>query len=358
MKTKKMKILLLADSRSFHTVRFAKALKQQNCHVLTVSLEDGEMPFVQLKKMGPIEQAHYLLAVLPLKKIIERYQPDIINAHFASGYGFIGALARWQRPIPLIVNLWGSDILIVPGKSPLHRLKTVYALKKADYVVGDSQYLVNAAHQLTPLKHSEVIPWGIEKEFLHLHKKSYSFHQPVKIIIPRAHETVYNNLFIVKALASLINAGKITLTFPSFGSLFKKFKSQSRKFVGDKLLFYPKFIRRDFLIFMAQYDLYLSASLSDSSPASLIEAMALGLLPVAANIKGVQEWLNPSSGFTFIQNDHADLFNIINNIINSSNTYDKMRQNNRLRVEQEAVFEHNVAQQIKIMTRLIEGRTN
>jgi len=356
LKTKRIKILLLSDSRSFHTVRFAKALKQQNCHVLTVSLEDGEMSFVQLKKRGPIEQTHYLLAVLPLRKIIERYQPNIINAHFASGYGFIAALARGQRPIPIIVNLWGSDILIVPGKSPLHRLKTIYALKKADYIVGDSQYIVGVAHQLTPFKHSEVIPWGIEREFLHLHKKSYSFHQPLKIIVPRAHETVYNNLFIVKALAPLINEGKITLTFPAFGSLFKKFKRKSQILVGDKLLFYPQFIRRDFLNFMAQHDLYLSASRSDSSPASLIEAMALGLLPIAANIEGVQEWLSSSSGFTFTPDNHSELYNIMNKIINSAEIYDEMRRNNRQRVERKAVFEDNIAQQIKIMTRLLRRK--
>lgn len=353
MSKKKIKVLLLADSNSFHTARFAQALKKQNCRVLPVSLEKGSICFFQLKRIGPINSLHYLLAVFQLRTIINRFRPDIINPHFASGYGFIAALAAHNRKIPIILNLWGSDILIVPDKSFLHKLKTAYALKRASYVIGDSQYLINAADKISPLQQTSLIPWGIEREFFSLHKKNYAFHKPLKVIVPRHQEDVYNNLFIVKALAPLIDEGKIELTFPAFGSRLDYFRKQSQAIVNNKINFYRKLPRQEFLLFMTEHDIYLSASLSDSSPVSLIEAMALGLLPVAAEIDGVKEWLTAESGFTFKQNDEIDLRNLFSRIISDNNSYDEMRRCNYKRVMDRAVFEDNVSKQIEIMNWLI-----
>lgn len=356
MSSQILKVLLLAKSSSFHTERFTAELRRQGCRVLVASLEQGDLHHFHLKPRGPHRIFHYLMAAVEIRRLINRFQPDIINPHYAAGYGFSAALANIGKRVPIVLNLWGGDILLAPKKSFLHKMKPSLALKAADCVVGDSQYLLMAAEKLSRLRVKQVIPWGIEKRYLAFHKQSYQFQKPLRIIVPRRHEKLYNNPFIVQSLAPLIREGKIEITFPDYGDLITDFRQETNRLVGNRVRFYDRKPRQEFLPFMAEHDLYLSASTTDSSPASLIEAMGLGLLPVVANIPGVREWLNPESGYLFRQNDPEDLKNLITTLLKKQDPHEQMRKNNLARVKREATFEENIAEQLTIMKRLAEGK--
>lgn len=352
MKKRRLKVLLLADSSSFHAERFTAELHRQGCRVLVASLERGPLHHYHLKRRTHLRAVYYLISVSEIRRLITRFRPDIINPHYASGYGFSTALATIGKKVPVILNLWGSDILRVPRKSFLHKFKITLALKAADCVIGDSEYLLQAAEAVTPLSCKRVIPWGIEQRFLPLHKKNYAFQRPLKIIVPRRHEKVYNNQFIVLSLASLIREGKVEITFPNFGSLAPDFRKNANSLFADRVRFYEKIPRNVFLPFMAGYDVYLSASTSDSSPASLIEAMALGLVPIAADIPGVREWLHSNSGYLFQPTDPEDLKSLIHRLLQERNPHERMRRMNLARVKEQAVFEENIAEQINLMEQL------
>ncbi len=356
MNTRKLKILLLANSDSFHTERFLAELRRQGCHVLVASLERGHLHHFHLKCRGPHRFFHYLMAAVEIRRLIDRFRPDIINPHHASGYGFSAALANISKRVPVVLNLKGGDILLAPHKSFLHKVKPVLALKAADYVIGDSQYLVSAAEELSPLSAKRVIPWGIEKRYLSYHKQSYNFQNPLRIIVPRTQEKLYNNLFIVQSLASLLREDKIEITFTNFGSLAESFRRQTQAVTDRGVSFYDKMPRAEFLPFMAEHDVYLSASTTDSSPASLIEAMALGLLPIAADIPGVREWLTPHSGYLFRQHDAEALKTVIMRLLEKQDPHERMRQRNLERVREKAVFEENIAEQLAIMKHLAGGK--
>ncbi len=349
-----MKVLLLADARAFHTERYARQLQTQGCDVLTASLESGTMECRHLTGRGPVKSLHYLSVVPQLRRLIKQFQPDVINPHFASGYGFIAALARKRGWPPIVLNLWGSDILIVPRKSWLHKRKTHYALRAADYVIGDSEFLVSAAEKLAGGTERSVIPWGIERRFLNLHKDDYSFQKPLRIIVPRTQAPIYNNEFIVRALQPLISDGTVSLTFPSFGPDSARFRDVVTPYLDVGINLYDAMPREQFLAFMAQHDIYLSASRSDSSPASLIEAMALGLLPIAADIPGVQEWLSDDNGRLFPPDDDDTLRRIITGIVRGGDSFTDLRRRNFEKVQRDAIFEDNATAQIAIMRRLVD----
>ncbi|MCX6834507.1 MAG: glycosyltransferase, partial [candidate division Zixibacteria bacterium] len=161
-----LKVLVLADSRSFHTERYAAELQQQGCQVLTASLEDGPMEHHSLRRRGPIRALHYILAASEVRKLFDSFEPDVVNAHFASGYGYLAALAMRRHRRPLLLHLWGSDILIATHKSLLHRRKTRLALETADFVVGDSDYLLSEAGKIGHFRNHRTIAWGIERTAL------------------------------------------------------------------------------------------------------------------------------------------------------------------------------------------------
>lgn len=356
MNEKEIKILLLADSRSFHTERFAYELRRQGCHVLVASVERGIMLHFHLVNKGGVHTKYYLKAIPLAHQIIRKFQPDIINAHFASGYGFLVSLLKKFKTIPRVLHIQGSDVLLVPHMSRLRHYKVVKALKEVDCVVADSNYLAEEAKKLTPINRLEVIDWGIENKFINFHKTDYALHSPLKIIVPRPHEKVYNNPFIVNALEPLIKEKKIEITFPEFGSLLPEFKEKYSEYFGGSVTLYKKMPRGQFMQFMSWFDVYLSASLSDSSPISLIEGMALGLIPAAGDIPGVKEWLNPQSGFTYSLENKNELEDIVRQITDENNTYSEMRRNNLEEVKKRGIFEENMKKQIALMHQLIEEK--
>ncbi len=350
-----LKVLLVADSRAFHIERLVVEMRRQGARVRPASLERGRVLHYHLPRHGPVRQFHYRLAATRLRRLIERWRPDVINAHFATGYGWLAAIANRRFDIPLVVHLWGSDILIVPAKSPLHRHKARLALAAAQYVLADSHYLLNEAVRIQTPQAASVIPWGIERRFLTLHRTDYTLSRPLRVIVPRPHEPVYNNLFILDSLRDFISRGDIGLTVPARGSLSKQFRQATSDLAEEGVSFYPRLDRSSFLRLMAQHDVYLSAARSDSSPVSLIEAMALGLVPVVADIPGVREWLSPQTGFGFQQGQAASLRAVLQRLLNAEDSWTRMRRSNLTRVKAEALFEDNVARTIAIM-REVAGR--
>ena len=353
-----LRVLILADSRSFHTERYAAELRQQGCQGLTTSLEDGPMEHHLLRRRGPLRALHYPLAVSEVDRLIDSFEPDIVNAHFASGYGFLAALAVRYRKRPFLLHLWGSDILIAPHRSFLHRRKTRLALETADFVVGDSDYLLSEAGKIGHIRNRRTIVWGIERTALQFRRQDVVLFRPLKILVPRPHEAIYNNVFIVRALTELVKSGDVELTFPAFGSLVSRFRERTANLIGNGLNFYEKMSRPDYLRFVAQHDVYLSAARSDSSPASLLEAMALGLIPVVGDIPGVREWLTLESGYLFDLANEGSLREAIAGLLDSVPNHEQMRQHNLKRVQEGAIFEDNIAETIAIMHDLaFEGRT-
>jgi L-malate glycosyltransferase len=349
----KLRVLVLSDAGAFHTERYMAEMARQGVEVMLLSLEEGRIEHLRLARRGPIRSLWYVMAATEVRKALRTFQPDILNPHFASGYGFTAALANSRKTVPVALHLWGSDILVVPGKSVFHARKTAHALNHADLVFADSHFLMKEAEELATLKKKLVIPWGIEERFLSLNNNHHQMARPLKIIVPRHQEKVYNNLFLVQALAPHINAGQIEMSFSSFGSLAGDFRFKVKPLVGDAIRFYDPMDRPDFLRFMAQHDLYLSSAITDSSPVSLIEAMALGLVPIAADVPGVREWLDDDSGYPYELYNGAELQKIIGNLITNPTNHEVMRRRNFERVKQEALFESNVGQMIEAMQGLV-----
>ena len=81
--------------------------------------------------------------------------------------------------------------------------------------------------------------------------------------------------------------------------------------------------------------------------------MALGLIPVAADVPGVREWLDDDTGFPYELYNGAELQKIIGDLITGTENHVAMRQQNFGRVKQEAIFETNIVQMIKAMQELV-----
>jgi len=165
-----MKILLLADINSSHTQKWVRSLTQNGIDIHLVSLSDSNSNWhgglshfqyttlgVSLLKTDFLKMA-YLGKIPGIKRIIKKYQPDLIHAHYASSYGFLAARLNFH---PLFISVWGSDVFKFPQKSPLHRISFKRSISKADQILSTSEIMASEIKKYTN-KPIYVIPFGID----------------------------------------------------------------------------------------------------------------------------------------------------------------------------------------------------
>jgi len=352
---------MLADGRSIHTIRYQQAMKERGVDLILASLERGDTVEILLKKKSVSNSLNYFFVNREIKDIARKLTPDIINPHFASGYGFSVAVSKVWKRLPVILHCLGSDILISPQKSIAHKRRVMYALQRAGKIVVDSRYLAAETRALYNHENIEVIPWGVETEILELYNSRSNlgkYLRPLKIFVPRPHQAVYNNMFIVNALENFLKSGDLKLTFPAWGDDYEDFKKYVSENGLKEYVDYYSFLSRDeYINFIAQFDIYLSASKSDSSPASLIEAMASGLLPIVANIPGVSELIDKTNGFLYENNNGSSLKGAINTILNGVDNIGEILRKNHDRVKATAIFKNNIDQTIGLIeSQIADGK--
>jgi glycosyltransferase involved in cell wall biosynthesis len=353
-----LKILLLADGRSVHTVRYQAELRHQGIDVTLASLERGDTVDVQLKKKSVSNSLNYFFSNREIKQLVRKLAPDAVNAHFASGYGFSTALSGVWKKTPVFLHCLGSDILISPAKSIAHKRRVRHALSKASHIFVDSNYLAEKVREIFPVRHIDVIPWGVEGSFLRSFEKrrsrGFAFCSPPKVVVPRPQGKVYNNAFIIESLKDLINNREISLTFLDYGDDLERFKTIVGKHCPNGLIEFYRFKPRDeYIDYISGFDIYLSASLSDSSPVSLIEAMAAGLLPIVGDIPGVREWIDRESGILFDPKESGTLIGAFRQALHPEIDLERILTSNHARVKERAVFAENVKRTIGIFQKVI-----
>ena len=128
-----MKILFLSAANSIHTVRWVNSLANRN-HEIYLVYNRGHNPKadkidkkVKLCELPFTGNRGYFFNVFALKKLAKKIKPDVINVHYASGYG---TLARKSKLCPILLSVWGSDVYDFPNKSFVNKTAHQYACRE------------------------------------------------------------------------------------------------------------------------------------------------------------------------------------------------------------------------------------
>lgn len=286
-------MLLMGDARQVHLRRWAEYFAASGTDVLAVSLEPGDgfpTPFQRIRVSETLPDAlRYPLAAAAVKRILHRFRPHVVSAHFVPNYGMIAALVVKQ---PWVLSTWGSDVMTDPEKSAFHRWRTGFVLRRAAWVTSDAVVMTERIRDFgVPAERILTFPYGVD--IAAFHPANGRRGNGPRIVCNRKLEAVYSVETIVDAFAAVREAlPDATLTIAGDGSRGPGLRARAeRSPAASAMTFVGAVDHARMPALLQAHDVYVSASLSDTTSVSLLEAMACGLFPIVTDIPANREWI-------------------------------------------------------------------
>ncbi len=332
-----MKILYFSRDYTTHDHRFLTSLAGAGHLVyflrlekMGVDLEDRPLPpeviavhWAGGRRPFTFSQTPRLLA--SLRGVLREVQPDLVHAGPIQTAGLLTALSGFH---PFVAVSWGSDLLRDADRSSLWRWATRYTLRRGDVLVGDCYPVREKAIALGMAPDRIVtFPWGVDIEQFSPPgsnvpgaptrapgavpdpsdlRARLGWEDAFVLLSTRAWEPGYGvdelaRAFVRAARARpelrllLLGGGSLA---PLLRQIFLQGDMLSRVHIGGQVsqLELPRYFRAA--------DVYVSASHSDGTSISLLEALATGLPALVSDIPGNLEWVTPGEhGWTFPRGD-------------------------------------------------------
>ena len=232
-------------------------------------------------------------SAMTVRKLMSKYKPDVVVTNFLDASSLYFTLAKRYFTFKHVIILHGSDALVSPHKGTDHSRAIPRVLKEADYVVGVSGPVLNAARTLAPAisTRSAVIWNGIDVAY---------WRQPPTSLPPRKDALLFaaGRLEQVKGYDVLLDAFAIVksrradaqLRVAGEGSEHQALEQKARDLGIDDAVEFMGWCDAD----AVKAELYGAAvsvmpSRSEGLPGSLMEAMATGIPVVATEVGGIPD---------------------------------------------------------------------
>ncbi len=313
-----MRILYFSRDYTPHDYRFLTSLAQTEHEVFYLRLErrghmqeDRALPekvrVVQWAGgMGAARLSHALRLLASLRRALRKIKPDLIHAGPIQTVGLLAALSGF---CPLVSMSWGSDLMQDADKNAWYRWATRFTLRRTDVLFVDCEAVRQKAIGFGyPAERIVTFPWGVDLEQFSPKKDDDALRaragwQDAFVLLHlRSWEPVYGVDVLARGFVlAAQQRPDLRLFLLGGGSLAGKVR---RIFMDGGVLDYVHFAGQVSQAELPKYhraaDLYLSASHSDGSSVSLMEALASGVPALVSNIPGNREWVTPGeNGWQF-----------------------------------------------------------
>jgi len=348
-----MKILVLGNPGSIHLVRLVNALSNE--HEVILFFQKNHKPYIdhinlqvklfQLPFSGIIG---YYLNSFFLKKSVKLVKPDIINVHYASGYGTLSRLAKLNKTV---LHVWGSDILAFPKKSLLSKITLQKNLDYAKCIVGVSYNLLREVKKLSSNPQIHYIPFGVNLSNFPITKPIKKKNQFTIGMIKALHPIYGVDVFVksIKIVKEHLvkSDSRVTLNAEIYGSgpLEGKIKNLIKKLDLIPTIKLGGYIENKHVPKkLSTFDLFCATSHNEGFGVSLIEAMASCKPVLATNNNGFSEIItHKKNGHLVPINNPEKLAEAILLLMNNEAIRHKYSIQGRLTVEKKYNYEKNIS---------------
>jgi len=364
-----LKIILLSDANSVHTVKWVKSLSQHKFNIQLFSLFKPNKEASKIynkynvKVVSPnlkskinklrepnISKLKYILSFPMLKKMIKNFKPDLIHAHYLSSYGFLALLTGFK---PFITSVWGSDIYYFPEKNKLNKWLVNLLIKKSDRICSTSFAMKQIIEKDYRRFDIDIVPFGIDLDSFYPkpnNKKTFTV-GTIKSI--ENHNGVD---CLIDAASIVINDYKKDINFiiVGKGSLKEKMKKRAVDLKIDQRLKFIGFVKhKNVLKYYNDLSIFIAVSTRESFGVSILEAAACEVPSITSNVGGLTEVnQNNVTGIVIDPNNPNKLAETIITLYNDEQQRLKLGANARKMVVEKYDWNRNVEDMIDIYKKM------
>lgn len=365
-----MRVLYFTRDYTPHDHRFLAALAHTDHKVAYLrlerrgpQLEDRPLPqgIQAIPWAGgrrPVAFGDGLRLQADLRRVIRDYKPDLIQAGPLQRSAFLVALTGFR---PLVSMSWGYDLLHDAYKGPVWRWATRFTLRRSAVMVGDCDTIRRKAISFgMPDEQIVTFPWGVDirhfspnrvvKDQTSLRDSLGWGDQAFVLLSTRGWEPIYGVDVIARAFVQLARqhpeVGLLMLGNGSQAAFLRQIFVQGG--VLERVHFPGQLRQQDLPRYYRAADLYLSASHSDGTSISLLEAMACGVPALVSDIPGNREWVEPGeNGWWFEDGEVNALVQALSCALEQRQRLPAMGRAARRLVEQRADWQRNFPQLLR-----------
>lgn len=331
-----MRIALLASASSIHTLRWANGLVARGVEVHLITVHalthdvDSRVIVHVLPSMAP---SGYLLSVMALRMLLKKIRPDILNAHYATGYGLLARLSGFE---PLLVSVWGTDVYTFPIKSFLHRWLLRGNLRAGTAVASTSHCMAMAVRKVFEPRCMFITPFGINESIFTPRRRADK--QPIIIGTVKSLAFSYGIDVLIEAFSlvrsELRGQFEVRLEITGDGPDRPRLEALARTMgVAAETTFYGSVPHSDVPEKLQRMDICAVLSRSESFGVAILEANACEVAVVVSDADGPAEvTIDGVTGFIVPREDRIATADALLKLVRSSELRRRMGVAGRMHV--------------------------
>jgi glycosyltransferase involved in cell wall biosynthesis len=257
---------------------------------------------------GPLRTLRYFLGPLSLPPhqrhfldLLNEIQPGLVHA---LRIPFEGMLAVVTPPhIPLLVSIWGNDLTLHARGSFMMAAQTRRVLRRANGLLADTRRDIRLASEwgLASSTPTLIVPGGggirpdeIERESRSVALLCLLPDGPL-VVNSRGQRpgSLRQDVFFQAIPLVLQEIPQAQFVCPSLAGDAESERWIERLRIQPNTHLWPRLERAQLWTLFRQAQVFVSPSIHDGIPNSLLEAMACGCFPVVGDIESLREWVHP-----------------------------------------------------------------
>jgi glycosyltransferase involved in cell wall biosynthesis len=298
--------------------------------------------------LGPISLAFYRVRYLAL---VAEIQPDLVHALRIPFEGMLAEITPLK--IPLVVSTWGNDLTLHALGSFLMNRLTRTTLIRADGLITDTQRDIRLGQEwgFAAGRPTLVVPGsgGIRVDEIGAGQNSSKLPEELPdvpiIINPRGQRpgSLMQDIFLQSIPKVLDKIPQALFVCPSLQGDFESERLVDKLGIRSNTKLWPRLSQPQLWALFKKSMIYVSPSLHDGTPNSLLEAIACGCFPVVGNTESMKEWVQPGVNGLLVDATNASSIAdaIVQGITQSNLRWDAARFNAKL-INERAAYTPNM----------------
>ena len=351
-----MRVALLAPASVVHTQRWVSGLSARGIDVLLLTQHpaaEWQVPARARLRLLPFRgEKGYFLNVLAARRALGEFAPDLVNSHYASGYGTLATLAARR---PHLMSVWGSDVYDFPYQSALAGRLIRFNLRRADGIASTSHVMAAQVSRLVrPPGKIHITPFGVECEQF-VPRKANKVEGLVTVGTVKTLADKYGVDLLIDAFAQLVRdndaalngvRGGLRLLLVGDGPQRTDLEAQVDALgMRSIVTFAGRVLHSDVPAWLKRLDVYVAASRLDSESfgVAVIEASSCGLPVVVSDVGGLPEVVQHGvTGLVVPRDDSAALCAALKRLVLDDGLRAAMGRAGRALVQREYEWERCV----------------